>query len=190
MKNLVIILLFVPFLATAQKYDYNWPFGYTFSNNPIDSVFGISFINFNTSNGNPNVQTNYQIIYGLINSNTSISNKDGLPLFLFDGYDLLSTSNVWVINGQNMAVPKTAGMQSSIGIPHYDDKNCYWLIHKDIELFPEKGYVAGIRLLSSLLSFKPAELTGSVIEKRNILLNDTISYNKVTAARHANGFGG
>ncbi|MBK8192318.1 MAG: hypothetical protein IPK76_03685 [Lewinellaceae bacterium] len=82
----ILICLF-SFTAKSQKQDFNFPLGYISPNNPYtDSIWGISFLNFDSPDGNPTISRNTNMILALTGTNAPLSNNNGILLFIYDGH--------------------------------------------------------------------------------------------------------
>ena len=174
--------------GNAQKYDFIWPLGYITPNTTYtDSIWGISFLNFDSPNGNPTISRNTQMIIVLDGTNASLCDKNGNFLFIFDGYRILDGGNNPMQNGSQLCNTQSNIFQNGIFLPKPGNDFAYYLLHKDLQYFTATSSVAGSKLLYSEIVFPQSGGFGSVTSKRNIVFEDTITLGKITTVRHANG---
>lgn len=188
MKWIFFIPLILPFYSFAQKYDFNWPFGYGYPDFHLDSVWGISTIRFDSDDGNPYLTEDKHLKIALVSSNVSQSDKNGVPLFYFNGDYILGGGNTLMTNGDNMSDPPFfTTHQAAVSLPLPNDDHRHILLHKDITVFPSLQAVASFRLLYSIIEFPDQGGYGQMEKKRVQILADTMHPGHMTATRHANG---
>ncbi|MDQ3142578.1 MAG: hypothetical protein M3Q56_10075, partial [Bacteroidota bacterium] len=193
MKN-VILILFVFFAignSYSQKYDFNWIFGYDFSNNPKDTVEGINFLEFNTTSGNPIVTYNPYIKSDFHNYGCLISDINGRFLFSFDGYNVEDYKYNYIPNSRQVCPDGDCEylMQGSTIIPKPGKDSAYYLFNEQDDIVSLDSTVlifANLFNYNELLELPNKQgIRLKIIRK--ILLNDTLDVGKVAYCKHANG---
>jgi hypothetical protein len=137
-------------------------------------------------------------------SSLAISNAAGELIFYTNGCDIYNASHERMLNGndinpgtvhelqcnQGPSSDKayTAGNQSTIGLPAPGDDDLYYLLHKRIEIYTDGGLdVRTDKLLYTEIDLTLDEGLGGVTNKNISLVEDTLSYDYLTAVKHANG---
>ena len=189
MKKTILLLVLLPMSLLAQKHDYNWRLGASALNNPLDSNWGTTIMNFNSLS---NTFTAYDGL-GLMDFDitcTSISNEDGQYLFSYNGMYLEDMNNEVILNSKNLSSSGGDGgdiiPQGGIILPLPESDTKYVLLHASRNYFVGVG-VAGHEIHYSIVDMEENNQKGAVVEKRHLLISDTLDGGKLTATRHANG---
>ncbi|HHH53802.1 MAG TPA: hypothetical protein ENK91_09105, partial [Bacteroidetes bacterium] len=83
----------------AQKHDYIWQIGYSNADNPQDSIWGRTVIDFNGALSAPKIWYNGFPTMDFQLNNSAISDKDGHFLFTYNGHKIESHSGFFMENG-------------------------------------------------------------------------------------------
>jgi hypothetical protein len=126
-------------------------------------------------------------------NSSCISSKGDYLLFYTNGCQINGADHEILINGDSIN-PGTEfelqcevgylGTQGSMFLPHPGDSNLYYLFHLGLDWFPPH-YSVGHRFYYSLIDRSVGY--GEVLEKNQLLLQDTFTVGLITAVRHANG---
>ena len=177
----------------GQKEDYIWLTGY--SSNTIDSTFGGTRIDFNTEP--PTVSYEFREMDFYL-SNSSICDEDGELLFYTDATTLINSENEIMENGeeigpdsyhQSWALDGLIVLQGSL-IFRYPGNNDSLFSVFHVEISSEAAGESDSSVPNfyySTVNIKNDEGLGSVIEKNQLIISDTLARGKLTATRHANG---
>jgi len=194
-KNLLILLCLLPLAElTAQKHDYTWLFGY--DSNPIDSCFGGSDINFNTSP--PDIYSTYRYM-DITHYNASICDAEGNLLFYTNGCRIEGPDNLVLANGAGINPGPTSDdwCTNYGGLPNpgdaiilpSSDSDIYYLIHKDRTkvIYNEPPYleIFHFNLYYSKIDANLGSV-GTVVDKNVVIFQDTLVAGDLTAVKHAN----
>lgn len=185
-----IILSFGFHNVEAQKHDYTWYLGFgDYSNNSLDSVWGRSIIDFN-SLSNESIGYNGSSFMDYNFTNATISGEQGNFLFSYNGVYIEDASHNPMLNGTDMSDSGYEGgdvlIQGGLILPLPNSDNQYILFHQSWKYIGTFG-TAGHKLYYSIIDMRENNGLGAVIEKRNLLITDTLDYGKLTATLHANG---
>ena len=186
---LLLIFLLQSGTLVAQQFDNSWILGYCgCGNNPPipNDEFGVYKGVFNNSTlelidlGNKAVNMN--------ESNTSISDSSGNLLFYCNGERVYNKNHQTMANGQGL-VTNGDGFgyrvsETSLILPHVN--NFYLLFH--IQRFQlGDGSLVAKPLFLNKIDMNENNGLGKVVEKRVLIIDDTLAYNKMNAVKHANG---
>jgi len=184
MSRFLLLFLFLPALLVGQKHDYNWVFGYSILDNPQDSIWGTTIMDFNY-----NPPLIYYDGYKKMDydRNTScISSEAGKFLFSSDGY--------WLENFQNLPIENddfytgefnnVSGPQASLIIPLEKDSNKFAHFHSVWDWITT---VTGRELYYSEIDFNINNGLGKVSLLNEQILSDTLETSKLTGTKHGNG---
>jgi len=190
-QYLHLLLICIAYVGYSQKYDFNWVMGY-------DSHLGFPenegvFLDFNVDS----VSVNYQPIPLFIrHTNACISDADGNLLFYTNGCSIANLKHQIMENGAGLNPGPvhniqcesgyTAGSQSCLILPLPQTDSIYILLHKGIVYVNQPVFT----VLTDKLYYSTINMStdaGTVIEKNQILIQDTLSYGELTAVKHANG---
>lgn len=195
MKHLCFWILCLPQLLVCQKHDYTWVFGYDSHLGFLDKEGVV--LDFNET---PILITYEAIKMNIGSSNASISGNDGELLFYTNGCSIADASHEIMVNGDsinfgtvyqeqcNTITGYTAGWQSCLILPLPFDTAKFYLFHKKIVFVEEPEFhVLTDNLLYSVVDMSLNEGKGAVVEKNELILEDTLSFGEMTAVKHANG---
>ncbi|MBK8296842.1 MAG: hypothetical protein IPK91_06100 [Saprospiraceae bacterium] len=194
MRN-YFFLFFVSFLSihsNAQKHDFKWLLGYSFADNPLDTGFGSSFIDFDTPSGNPLL---YESKYKLIDfqiSSANICDSKGVYQFACNGGFVEGPNDKLMENSDNLSeglmypLLGTSSSQAILILPNPISTNQYFLFHKDLTYIDNYG-LANSELYYSLIDMNKNNGNGKMVVRKQSLLKDTLDDACLTAVRHANG---
>jgi hypothetical protein len=201
MKKLLLFISLLAFVATgyAQKEDVNWVSGY--SSIPLasndSSAFGLITINFLN-----NVLIQKKIggqPFRLYDNNTCISDKNGNLLMYYNGNDIYNSLHQKMKGSDSLnftkpihflKTPQEFVPQGGLILPYPNHENQYMLIHQQVEYLIIQDSVADIRgerLYYSVIDMNKENGLGEVIERKKLILADSMEYGKLSACRHANG---
>ena len=181
-----LLLLLIPFFTYAQRHDNIWFFGGGggYPGAQADS-FGLSIFNFNdddlniTSNFNPTV-----VFYGI---NTTVCDSNGLLQFYTNGVRVYNTNHVYMSNGDGLVSNGASDgyrlPQSVSAMPYPGHPGQYILIA--IEDFNNDA--VGHKLFYHIIDMQAENGLGKVILKRQLLVQDSLTWGQIAAVKHANG---
>ena len=196
MRNMLfIIILFLSCRLSAQRYNYQWIFGY---DNYAENSFGLSMLDFNDGE----VTCEY---YGGINDvNISFagsfinSSSGSLQLFtdnceLFDNnFNIVEgskTLNPGYVNDNYCDHPQYAtdypSGQAAVLLPEINNDSIVFLLHKNLIIdFDVEEYYSSTLYLSTIIQ----KTDGSFeLVNKEFLLEWRFITRRLTACRHANG---
>jgi len=179
-----------------EKRDYIWLLGY--DSNPEILTFGGTRIDFNASP--PTVTYEYRDM-NFEAAATSICDAQGNLLFYSNGIYLANYLHEPIENGMQLdagtfssdwAEDGVRYPQTLLSIPNPGDTNEYFLFHLPIDTISDTTNLYGYRVLSLKLYYSRINMSGNngagiVLEKNQVLVQDTLDNGKLTAVRHANG---
>jgi len=191
MKKILIFFILTLFGSQllAQKHDYVWQLGDS-ADNPQDSLWGRTVIDFNHSLSRPRIKYNGFPTMGFQLNNSAISDKDGNFLFTYNGYKIESHSGFFMKNGYAVGPlmhDNDLLLQGSIILPIPGDTNKYVLLYGSPELDVNLGMAVSYDLFYSNIDMNKDGGWGEVIEKNSTLVHDTLGFGGITAVKHANG---
>ncbi|MFQ5448045.1 MAG: hypothetical protein ACE5FF_14050, partial [Saprospiraceae bacterium] len=197
MKNWICIawLLTVCMDLPAQRHDYVWVLGYHGQNpHPLQNNMTIDFSEV------PPVFTNLELDEGMSFNftNASISDAEGNLLFYTNGIYIADATHEVMENGDSINnygithLYKETGMaipQGAIILPAPGSDSLYYVFYEPIEFDPQpNGPSYHVRkLFYSIVDMSLNIGKGAVIEKDQIIIDDTLAHGKVTACKHGNG---
>jgi hypothetical protein len=174
----------------AQKHDNYMTLGYA-STNGIQ-IFGGTDINFNS--WPPSTSYIFRAINYTYNVST-ICNEQGELLFSTNGCFINGSDHQIILNGDNINPGNihdgycTLGYlaeQGSTFVPAPNNPDLYYLFHLGLSYDDNIGGI-GDKFYYTLIDKTLDNGHGAVIEKNQILLEDTLSFGLITLTRHANG---
>ena len=203
MKRLFIGVLFalVAVNSTAQypydnKRDNLWPFGYGWHAGLQDTLFGLTWLNYNTGL----LSSNRQSVDIDFNSCSCVGcDTNGNVLFTTNGIFVFdSTSNimlgcdtlnpgVWAHDWESEGYPLPQG---ALALPAAGNNQLWYLFHGRISDISTPGTGASDMrdVFYTIIDMTQNSGKGKVVSLRNpILQNEILDYGKLTACRHANG---
>jgi hypothetical protein len=139
-----------------------------------------------------------QIPISLGNCNVAISDQEGSLIFYTNGCQIIDSTNNVMLNGDSINVGEVhfeqcdftypSGTQSLIGLPLPMDSNLYYIFHKRVVIVEEPELtILPNNFLYSVIDMSLNEGKGAVVEKNELILEDTLSFGEMTAVKHANG---
>jgi hypothetical protein len=179
-----------------EKRDYIWVLGFGMSfGNP---QFGGEIIDFNFQ---PPIAVLDEREMDFEAANTSICDAQGNLLFYSNGIYVANYLHEPIENGMQLdAGPFSSDWaedgvrypQTLLSIPNPSDTNEYFLFHLPIDTVSDTTNLYGYRVLSLKLYYSRINMSGNngagiVLEKNQVLVQDTLDNGKLTAVRHANG---
>ena len=176
---------------SAQKYDFNWLFGYL-DGPKRDSVFGHSMMTFNTQSGNPEVYFDKTKNINLLVGNTPcISDEEGNFLFSFNGFYIEDSKGNKVKNSDSICYNLGdcwANLQQTLILPSTSFKNQFYLIsvHDKNIIYNSMPELVGGIISISIITVNQNN-TRALINFSKIIAQDTFEIEKLTACKHANG---
>ncbi|HRG68535.1 MAG TPA: PKD domain-containing protein [Saprospiraceae bacterium] len=191
--TLSLIIFCVTLLgAFSQKHDFKWVLGFSTLDNPYDSAWGITTIDFDTPDGNPIMSYGGNKKIDFIGACTSISDTEGKYLFSCNGSCLEDSSDQLLKNSDFLAAnyqypgPGEPSPQGVLILPYPGIENKFILFHKEDQLFNDYG-LASSSLLFSEIEFNKQYPKGIMTKKRVPLIKDTLSSSCLSTVKHANG---
>jgi len=174
----------VSLIGFGQKHDYIWQFGYSFTDNPQDSIWGTSFMDFNESP--PKVYYDGNKKMDFIGSGMCMSDSEGNFLFSSDGEWIENHANLPMENDDilNFFEP-TDIPQTSMALPLKRENEKYLFLHHTLDFFPNN--LGGRDLYYSKIDMEANGGLGKVADINTLIFSDTLDGGKVTATKHANG---
>ncbi len=196
MKHLIFLILLLPSLLYAQKYDYTWQMGYsTFKNSPRPQ-YGFK-LDFNSQTAKLDT---FLRNHNYAETIVSMSDRNGKFLFSTNGCKVFnknldvmengdslnpSTWNDYVCNAQGGEIISQGAL--SLPLPDSNDST-FLLLHTQIddigndkiELLPLNLYTTKINMLSN-------NGLGKVFDKNKLLISDVLDGGNISAVKHDNG---
>lgn len=175
---------------SAQKHDNIWLFGYDSDANV--EVAGGTVIDFSIS---PLGIYKENRDMDLDITNASICDSEGQLLFYTNGIYIANANHELMGNGDNLNPGEYAGDhpdgyrvdQGAIVLPQPNHDSIYYLFHEAIDYPIEDISFHGTHFYYSTIDITQNDGLGAVIEKNQILVQDTLVLGKITATKHANG---
>ncbi len=180
----IVIYLLNHTVGYCQRYDFNWMLGY--AGGLGDPRFGITKMNFN--NGFPILSFIHKSKMYIYDANASFSDPNGELLFYSNGYDIEDSDFNIMPNSSDLGIRYWEGLQSAqslMFLPYPGWKDGTILIYPNLRRASTEFYVFDIRYL--IINNKWNNGYGQVVERDQIILNDTINEGEMTACKHANG---
>ena len=193
MKNILILLFFLPFCSLAQKHDNVWIFGYE----SMSSTEGIEGSVGTFIDGNLEF-INQPIGLQLSRTNGVISDIEGDLLFYTNGCEIANADHEIMENGEGINPGEvhdvqcddwyTSGAQSCLILPKPESASEYYLFHKHIIYTYEPQFdVVTDKLLYTTIDIELNDGKGAVVEKNQIVVDSILTHGQLTAVKHANG---
>jgi len=196
MKYLILIPLLFTYSINSfsQKYDFKWIMGYSSGDNPLDTGWGCSFMDFNTQDGNPIFyESKYKRIDFFANT-SNICDEYGNYLFSFNGayvdnpFDSLMENADQLTDEPSQKYPSfgTTSFQGTLILPFPGHKNQYLVFNK-ITFYFENFGLSDKYLEYSIVDMSLNQGNGKMIKRRIKVLQDTLDDTSLSAIKHANG---
>lgn len=186
--KILFFFLWFSFDTSAQKHDYHWIIGLDHKNAPVVDTYGLVKFDFNYPNRPKMIKLPKTDMY-FTGTNSSMSDSSGCLLFYSNGSKIFGPNHQLILNGDTLTpyYEKTGqrNPQGIVSLPFPKQKNQYIFLNKEII---NNGFiVATSRMFSGIVDMQQNNKMGKVILKRNIVIEDTLDFGYITAARHANG---
>ena len=197
MKNIIFIICAFPSILFAQKYDYIWQMGATFTKtNQEPRGFEMNF------NNNITKLRSFPREYQMRNGFASMCDKNGNFLFAVNGCKIFNKEHHIMQNGDSLYYPSglgdltcnqqlgkgTIGPQTILALPKpQSDDSLFYIFHQHYDwLYDQQRVPAVTRLEYSIININKNAGLGEVVQKKITFINDTIE-SGITAVKHANG---
>lgn len=172
--------------AFAQKHDNIWLFGSGGGNqSPLTDSFGVTILDFSKFD-NPQVIENQHYVVNFAATNAGMCDSVGNLLFYTNGEHIYSHNHQKMLNGSNIAVGDGYGYrlpQAAIALPFPKQKNQYVVV--TVEDHPQ--YTYGWKLFYHVIDMNLNNGLGEVVDKRHLLVSDSLTWGRISAVKHANG---
>ena len=191
MKQLLQILsLMIPLVAPAQKWDYQWPMGY--SNAPLADV---SILDFNEGEVSTNVLFQTVDDFTIGSTGSFICDKSSGEVILMTNGCRVYDADLQVVSGSDTLSPgptynnycedEYPAYQSILILPNPTTDSIYYVLHKDGEINNTFQDVVSHKLyLTTIVRYSDNSFT--VVEKR-LLLDTLMNVGKLTACINHDG---
>jgi len=185
----------MPYVCTAQLHDNTWMIGYQGGT----SEFGITEFTF--TEGNLAVKKSNHTLTAFQDLNACFSDSSGQLFAMFHGYWVMDRNGAKMKGGDSIRFkldpnPFVFGYSSDGDIPQ-GGMFLQWPGHADSLLLfyvsqGNAGTVSFVELASMHLQYALIRPSGNgglgeVTERRQVVLEDTIQYGRLSACKHANG---
>lgn len=198
---LSILLVCQAGVLLAQLHDVNWFMGYIGGNDPYnmktDDAFGVFQLSFASGHLEYSERNNFR--NGFVHSNAAFSDSEGNIITVYNGRWLSDKGFKIMKNGDSLwyeTEPKLYGYSDDALIQggfflswpdHPDSLLLFYCSKANVG-----GATGGVIFASRHLQYALIRLSGNnglgeVTQRRNIVIEDTIQYGMLTAAKHANG---
>lgn len=177
-------------IAFGQKQDNIWLMGYAGgSQSPMNDYFGLSIFHFGLG-GHLTIENNQTSDLNFQDSNSSICDSSGMLLFYTNAERIYTADHTLMTNGNGLNATNQYGAiqpQGVISLPVPGRQDQYLVLVTETKVLgPE--FIAGIKLYKNIIEINPNNISESkVLEKKVVVISDTIEYGQVTAVKHANG---
>jgi PKD repeat protein len=186
--NMFTICVFTLFstVVFGQKNDNIWLFGIAGGDQSSFDSTGVTMLDF--SNGNkPVVIEKEPYTVNFTGTNTSMCDSAGNLLFYTNGEHVYSNNHKIMSNGTKIAaIIDGYGYrlpQGAIALPYPTVAGMYVLL--TIEQYPNDAL--GYKLFYHTIDMSKNNGLGLVTAKRQLLVQDSLSWGKISATKHANG---
>ncbi|MCC6461004.1 MAG: PKD domain-containing protein [Saprospiraceae bacterium] len=186
-STLLLSLFILSSVLHAQKQDHVWFMGYGGgAQSPPDDEFGNIIFDFNPID-RPDIQDAQEYDMNFDITNASICDPAGNLLFYTNGEVLYNHQHQRMENGDGLVEDPTGyGYymgQGALILNKPGSSHLYYLIHT--ENYPSAGF--GWKLFRTTVDMSANNGLGRVIEKRQLLVQDSLAFGRLGAVRHANG---
>ena len=170
----------------AQKNDHIWVTGRGGGNQtPFNDEWGAIIFDFNQNN-RPLILEKQEYDMNFYTTNSVISDSTGSLLFYSNGEKIYSKNHYLMPNGGNLMPGDGYGLrmnQGALTLPWPEHPGMYFVFCVE----PVSGVALGTGFRYHLVDMNENSGLGKVIEKRKLLVQDTVDWGKVNATKHANG---
>ncbi len=151
-------------------------------------------VSFDKSDNDREVELINNIDFDFHSSNSSMCDSNGNLLFYTNGAIVNDVSHQRMLNGGALlpGIQGTVGgssfPQTVISLPFPNNLEKYIIINQDVKFgWPEGWSGAAPHLYHAVIDMSLNNGLGAVIDSHRVIIEDTLAYGFVTAARHANG---
>jgi len=182
-----VLLFCIPVICFSQKHDNIWIIGYGGgAQSPPNDEFGNMILDFSTIDTPIITEAQqYDMNFNLLN--TIICDSTGSLLFYSNGETVYNQQHKIMANGSNLVSNGTGlgyhTIQGGLILPQSWNKNLYYLFI--VEDHPSAAY--GWKLFQNTVDISLNSGLGRVIEKRTLIVDDSLTFGLLTAVKHANG---
>lgn len=188
----LILWAFSPKIS-AQQQDNTWYLGYPGNG----EIYGPSKVTFD--DGYFKIKKDTTFFGGIYDSNnTVISDSNGKYLAAFNGFWISDASGKKMSNGDSIwyeTLPYLYGYSDDdltqggmfLPWPNHPDSILLFYTSQGNAAWPISVDLASLNLFYAIIKKSGNNGKGSVIERRNTIINDTIQYGRLSAVQHANG---
>jgi hypothetical protein len=175
-------------MAFAQQHDNIWVMGFEGGGQtPITDSFGITILDFSNINKTPLIIENQYIATNMDITNAVISDSLGVLQFYSNGEHIYHRQHQIMQGGANIA-EEVSGygsrlLQGGLALPWPGREQEYLLL--TVEYDPVN--IAGQKLFYHQIDMSLAGGLGKVVDKRHLLIEDTLTGGQLAAVKHANG---
>jgi len=172
----------------AQKHDYIWYLGYDLLDDPDESEYGTTALDFSNIDHPTTTSLPFSKL-DFTDTNAGICDEDGNVLFYFNGQDIEDVSFAEMLNGSNINDdPANIGYdlpQGAIVLPWPEHPDHYVMFHNTLGIswFGWGAY----ELRYSVIDMNGNDGLGEVVQRRRFLLYEPLTFGQLTATKHANG---
>lgn len=180
-------VLLVP--CAAQKHDNTWLFGKTgWTVGPVGDSLGITELRFD--NADSILAVNREAWFVNFDSAKGvISDSSGALLLFLNGENIYNRFGEVIENGSDLTEANNFWganyNQGNIILPASNGK--YFAITCKKDYFGAGAWIVFKNLYSSVVDIHANGGAGKVIQRKNIIIEDTVANSKITAVKHANG---
>lgn len=183
----ILLLLFWSQLLAAQQHDNFWVFGLGGGSQSLpDDEFANVWMVFDSVN-NVVISVHQEHDIHMNGTCATLCDSAGNVLFYTNGEVVYGPNHTMIPNGTlipNFPSYGSSFPQGAIALPHGGENNRYSIFFMDVVVLDTTA--AGYQITQAILEKNPATDVISVVEKK-LIVNDTISYGKISAVKHANG---
>lgn len=188
MKKYLIVIIILPCLVFAQRYDQKWLLGSSYAS----PEWGMSELTFGNNSLVIDSQ-NYPI--SLYATQTCMYDNQGDLMFATNGIHIWNKNMDTMVNGKGLSPSDyTNSMinrglnipQGVIALPSPKQNNRYYLFHETVKWTDTTG-LTPLELYYSMIDMNGDNGKGEVKAKNTIIIQDTLIQGQLTACKHANG---
>lgn len=197
-QHLLIGLIFISWLkggvVHAQKHDHVWISGYQFVDDPQDSTFGFTVLDFNEKPRT--VRYNEDIEINIGSSNAMMCDEEGRLLFYTNGVYIANYNHDTLNPGIGLNKLDFRDGEREIGqilnqgliiLPLPEHKNIFYIFHMNRAFLSSIGGVHVDVLYYSIVDMSLNNGTGGLIKENQVIQRDTFRTGNIQAVKHANG---
>lgn len=180
-------LLLLPASLNAQKHDYQWFTGFSGgSQTPLNDKYGLTQLDFRNPN-RPLIIERQDLDMNFDVSNAVMCDSTGNLLFYSNGEKIFGPNHLIMDNGAGLTGSDFLGYSAPQAVTalSYPNASKRYVIISQNHLVLPGGAPIGWRLYQNTIDM--ADGKGRVAEKLKLLVQDSMSWGKITGAKHANG---